>query len=210
MTGITSLGRDWSTNPEVHVMVIESQEDGELLGGVRLHKADGRHALPTELAISFGPPLGPEVRNFVRDRLAEGIGESCALWVSRRLAKMGVLPVLMAASLSIAEPLGVRSLLGSCGPYTLRPFQELGYVVEASLGDGGNFIYPSPDRNAFFIALRDTRTFADATSENRELMFDLLRRPRQRRRLESPQAVLDIDIDLRSPETVPAVGSPGS
>ncbi len=201
MTGITSLDREWFTNPEVHAMVIESQEDGELLGGVRLHKADGRHALPTERAISFGPPLGPEVGDFVRDRLAEGIGESCALWVSRRFAKMGVLPILMAASLSIAEPLGVRSLLGSCGLYTLRPFQELGYVVETRFGDAGTFIYPSPDRNAFFIALRDTHTFADATSERRDLILDLRRRPRQSRRLESPQAVLDVDIDLRLPGT---------
>lgn len=69
-------------------------------------------------------------------------------------------------------------------------------------GFPGTFIYPSPDRNAFFIALRDTRTFADATSERRDLTLDLLRRPRQRRRLESPQAVLDVDIDLRLPGAV--------
>lgn len=207
MTGITSLGRDWFTNPRVHALVLESQEDGELLGGVRLHRADGQQALPTERAISFGPPLGPEVGNFVRDRLAEGIGEVCALWVSRRFAKMGVLQLLMAASMAIAEPLGVRSLLGSCGTYTLRAFQELGYVIETSLGAAGTFIYPSPDRSAFFLALRDTRTFADATSERRDLILDLLRRPRQRRMLESPQALLDIDVDLQLPETVPALGN---
>ena len=80
-----------------------------------------------------------------------------------------------------------------------------GHVIETSLGAGGTFIYPSPDRNSFFLALRDTRTFADATSERRDLILDLLRRPQQRHRLESPQALLDIDVDLRLPETVSSI-----
>lgn len=197
MTGITSLGRDWFTNPHVQVMVIESLEDGMLLGGVRLHRADGHLALPTERALSFGPPLGPEVRNFVRDRLTEGIGEACGLWISRRLAKVGALPLLMSCSFAITELLGVRSLLGSCGGYTLAAFQDLGYVIERSLGAEGTFIYPSPERTAYFLALRDTLTFADATAESRDMIFDLRRRPRQHRVLASPHAVLDLEMDLR-------------
>jgi hypothetical protein len=191
MTSITSVGHDWFTNPNVYVMEMESLADGELLAGVRLQRADGRHDLPTERA------GGPGVRDFVKDRLATGIGESCGAWVSRSLAKQGVLQLLGCTTFAVAEPLGVRLVLFSCGHYTLAAMHEIGCVLERSLGEEGTFTYPTPERTSYFMTVRDTHTCADATPEYRDLIFDLRRRLRQHRVLESPHAVLDVEVDLR-------------
>lgn len=192
MLSLTSLGRDWFTNPNVYVAEVEGLDDGELLAGARLHVADGRHELPTERAFT----LGPGVRDFVKGRLADGIAESCGGWVSRKLAKLGVFHVLACTTFAIAAPLGVRLVMGSCGDYSLDTLLKLGCVVERSLGDAGTFTYPTPDRLSYFWVVRDPLTMADGTPEYRDLTLDLRRRPRQHRRLEGRHAVLDLEIDL--------------
>lgn len=202
LTSLTSVDREWLTNPRVHVIEVEALEDGELLAGVRLHTADGRNDLPTERAFT----RGPEVRDFVRNLLADGVAESCGAWVSRRLANLRVFQLLGCATFAVAAPLGVRSVMGSCGDYMTATLRKLGCVVERSLGDAGTFRYPAPDRTSCVWIVRDTHTMADATPEYRGLTFDLRERPRQRRRLESPQAVLDLEIDVNLPRSFQPAG----
>ena len=66
-------------------------------------------------------------------------------------------------------------------------------MVETSLGAGGTFLYPTPDRLSYFLVVRDVLSLGDATAEHRALVHDLRERPRQQRR----HRALDIDVDLR-------------
>ncbi len=84
--------------------------------------------------------------------------------------------------------------------YSQRVLLDLGLVVETSLGDAGKFYYPTPTNLSYFMVLHDTDAFAGARADYREIIFDLRARPRQRRVLESPSVVAEVDVDL----TVPA------
>lgn len=139
---ITTNNYDWAYNPHVYVVEALDKESGELLGGIRVQVADGRTDLPVQEAVShFDPNINIMVRHYA---LGGGTSELCGLWNSRSLApNTGVTMNLAVAGMAICNQLPITSIFTICAAYTLKIARRLGYRVETSLGDNGEFIYPN-------------------------------------------------------------------
>lgn len=193
MQGLTSLDPTWFDNPLVHAVLLEPLDGGQPIAGIRVHRAGGRVALPTELAY----PTGPEVRDYVRQRLDTGIGEVCAAWIAPPLTGTTIiLQLLTCAAFSLTTRLGVHEILASCATYTLNTAIALGMTIEPTLGDHGTFHYPTPDNLSFFVVLPDTSTLERTTPTYRDTILDLRAHPRQHRTITTDSHTIEIEIDL--------------
>src|SRR6476659_5700300 len=87
VTKVTSSSTDWFYNPSVYAMIAEIAETEEVVGGIRIHVADGKTPLPMEDAISI---VDKRVYNLIRAYTPEGTGELCGLWNSKTTSGMGI------------------------------------------------------------------------------------------------------------------------
>ena len=126
---ITTNSESWFDNPNVYGVLAVDQQTGEIVGGIRVHKADGAHLLPVEEAVG---DLDPAVHEIVERYTEDGVGELCALWNSRSVAKIGISTLLTRAGISIINQLDFRILMGICADYTLPMFTRVGFVVDNS------------------------------------------------------------------------------
>lgn len=196
MHGVTSLDPEWFDNPLVHAILLESLDGGQALAGIRVQRADGgRFLLPTELA-----HRDATVRDYIRHRLATGIGEVCGAWTAPTIAKTTIFQLVTCAGFSLTARLGVNQVLASCATYTVKTATDLGLVIERSLGDQGSFHYPTPGNVSYFVVLRDTTTFEHANLTYRETILDLRARPQQHRTVNAGRFIFDIDVDLSAPD----------
>ena len=139
---ITTNNYDWAYNPHVYVVEATDKESGELLGGIRVQVADGRTELPVQEAVQhFDPNINEMVRHYA---LGGGTSELCGLWNSRSKApNTGVTMNLAVAGMAICNQLPISSIFTICAQYTMKIAIRLGYRVETSLGNNGEFIYPN-------------------------------------------------------------------
>src|ERR1043166_641369 len=131
ITNITTNTADWMNWDCVYGVVAE-KEDGEVMGGVRIHLADGVHPLPVEKAIG---KMDPKIHDIVKAYIAEGVGELCALWNAKEVAGLGVSIMIVRAGISVVSQLKCRILMGICADYTLKMFRKVGFVVDEGLGN---------------------------------------------------------------------------
>jgi hypothetical protein len=76
--------------------------------------------------------------------LSGGTSELCGLWNSRKVApNTGVTMNLAVAGMAICNQLPITSIFTICAQYTLKIAMRLGFRVETSLGNKGEFIYPN-------------------------------------------------------------------
>ena len=79
---VTSAKEDWINNPDVVVVIVESEEDGKVYGGARIHKANKDFPLPMVEAIEG---LDSSIKEVINRDLDAGTGEVCGLWNSRQI-----------------------------------------------------------------------------------------------------------------------------
>ncbi|MFT4771201.1 MAG: hypothetical protein ACI9CP_001005 [Cryomorphaceae bacterium] len=139
---ITTNNYDWAYNPHVYVVEAVDKESGQLLGGIRVQVADGRTDLPVQEAVQhFDPNINEMVRHYAFNG---GTSELCGLWNSRSTApNIGVTVNLAVAGMAICNQLPITSIFTIVASYTLKLALRLGYRIERSLGNNGEFIYPN-------------------------------------------------------------------
>lgn len=144
---ISTNNYDWAYNPNVYVVEAIEPQTNELLGGIRVQVADGEHPLPVEDAIGH---FDPKIRDMVRGyALRGGTSELCGLWNSRtRAPNTGITLNLVIAGIAICNQLPISSIFTLVAIHTLKIAKHMGYRVEESLGENGQFHYP----NSNFIA----------------------------------------------------------
>src|SRR3954466_1202467 len=86
ITNITSNNRVWFDMPCVYAVVAENEE-GELVGGIRVQMADNVHPLPVEKAIGH---MDARIHDVVKSYYPQGVGELCALWNAKSVAGYGI------------------------------------------------------------------------------------------------------------------------
>jgi hypothetical protein len=150
ITNITTNNRDWMKWDTVYCVIAE-KEDGTVVGGVRTQVADGVNPLPVEKAIG---KMDPNIHEIVKQYLQEGVGELCALWNAKEVAGMGLSIMLVRAGISTLNQINCRTLMGICADYTLKMFRKVGFVVDTSLGEGGEFTYPNENYVARVLGRR--------------------------------------------------------
>lgn len=149
---ITTNNVSWAYNPNVYVIMAHETESGDLLGGIRIQIADGVHPLPVEEAVShFDPKIHDMVNHYA---LSGGTSELCGLWNSRTKApNMGITINLVVAGMALCSQLPITSIFTIVASYTLKIARQMGYRIETSLGNNGEFIYPNSNYVARVLSM---------------------------------------------------------
>ncbi|HEV7230190.1 MAG TPA: GNAT family N-acetyltransferase [Bacteroidia bacterium] len=192
---ITSYNKDWITNP--FVFGVYAEQDGVMVGAIRIQIADGIHPLPVEAAVG---KMDPKVYDLVtKHRLDGGTGELCGLWNAKSVAGRGISILLVRAAISIINQLEFRTLLGICGPYSLDMFTRVGFVIDKTLGNKGDFIYPTPEYIAYVLGIMDARTLSTSLPFDRDRMLLLRSQPKQTLIETGPKGDLEVHYELKVP-----------
>lgn len=195
ITNITTNNRQWMSLPNVHGIVAET-EDGEVVGGVRVHIADGVHPLPVEKAVGA---MDPNVATIINEYFDDGTGELCGLWNAKSVAGIGISILLVRAGIAIVNQVRLASLFTICADYTLPMVRKVGFVVEDSLGRDGEFVYPNDSYIARVLRKMNAETLETAEEYDRNRIFDLRNNPVQHTFEMGPKGEVEIDYQLLIP-----------
>jgi hypothetical protein len=196
---VTSYNKDWISNPHAYGVIAE--KDGVLVGGIRVEVADGIHMLPVETAVG---KMDPKVFDLVRKHRTDGgTGELCGLWNSKKVAGQGISVLLVRAAISIINQLKFRTLLGICAEYSLPMFSRVGFIIDTSLGDHGNFEYPTAEYQANVVGILNAENLATSNPYDRERMLYLRANPQKIITETGPKGDLEIEYNLLVPQVRP-------
>lgn len=196
ITKITTANNSWMFNPNVYVIMAESLENGEALGGARIQVYDEENPLPIVVAVKdFDPSVVPLVREYNKDT---GTAEICGLWNSRSVAGLGIGTLFLSrAGVALAAQLPIKSMFVLCGEHTIGITMEKGFVIEERLGNKGTFYYPKQDLVATAAVMHDVNDLSHANVADRELIQGLRNDPTQTRVEMGPKGNLVIQYDLK-------------
>ena len=172
---VSSAKAGWTENPSVYAIVLECASTGRVLGGARVHLADGVHHLPVEEAVG---PVDARIHDAVRDSMRFGAAELCGVWktaADREGRLRGAVRSMALAQLALARGLGVRRGWGFAPEHTLAFWCSLGFRVDPSFGDGGAFAYPD-DRFVSRVVVHDIGRLARVAGRDRRSIEDCLPR----------------------------------
>jgi len=175
ITNITSNNNTWVDNPNMYA-VIAQNTNGEIVGGIRIQVADGLIPLPVEKAVGH---LDPTIYQVIAKYAHEGVGELHALWNAKSVAGMGISLLLTRAGISIVNQTRCNILMGICAEYTLKMFRKVGFVVDDTLGDNGEFVYPNSNYIARVLGILNAKNMSTAEAIDRERILDLRENPSQ-------------------------------
>lgn len=168
---VTSANNDWVNNPDVIVVIVESDEDGNVYGGARIHKANDRFPLPMVEAIE---ELDKSIKQVISKDLDAGTGEICGLWNSRKITGLGIGAIFMSkACLALTPKLGLSSLYALFAPTTVKLGLEMGYEILTEVGNNGTFYYPKLDLIATAMKLHDAVNLPKTSEEHRASIFEI-------------------------------------
>lgn len=175
VTRVTSQSREWFDDPETWLVVVESREDGSILGGARMQRASTTLPLPMEKAIGF---KDPRIYQIVADYTQSGVGEFCGLWNSRKVAGMGLGSMYLGrACIAIAPKIGLTTVLGLCAPSTKTNSFKIGFQIDKRLGNDGEFNYPKENLVATSLVIEDPVNLPFASEIDRSKIFELRQNP---------------------------------
>lgn len=195
ITNITTNNRLWMDLPSVHGIVAEDEE-GKVVGGVRVHIADGIHPLPVEKAVGY---MDPKVAHVINEYFDDGTGELCGLWNAKSVAGIGISLLLVRAGIAIVNQIRLGSLFTICGDYTMPMVRRVGFIVENGIGNNGEFFYPKDDYIARVLRKMNAETLETADEYDRDRIFDLRNNPIQHTIEQGPKGEIDIDYQLLIP-----------
>ncbi len=175
ITNVTTNTESWTTDPHTYVIVALSDKLG-MVGGIRVQIAQKGAPLPMDLALR---KMDPSITTCLDGLIGEGNAEVCGLWNANRFAARGLSSLLAFAAVSVANQLGVRSMVCLVAHYTLRHALKVGFTILEDLGDGGTFTYPIPSIKAIAMVIPDVITLGTAHIMQRQQLFSLRLRPAQ-------------------------------
>lgn len=173
ITKVTSSRNDWFDNPGVFVALVENEETGEVVGGERIHLANGVQPLPIQDAISI---VDENIHGLVEHYADQKItGELCGLWNSKSIAGRGVSYFLTKLGVAMAHTLGMDSLFVLCAPYTVSMCQDAGFEIETTIGNQGTFIYPKLDLIATALVVKNMNQLNPRDPEYAKQIFQFIK-----------------------------------
>ena len=137
--------------------------------------------------------MDPKIHEIVKHYQADGVGELCALWNAKEVAGMGLSIMLVRAGIAMLNQVKCNTLMGICADYTLKMFRKVGFVVDNSLGDKGEFVYPNENYVARVLGILNAKDLSTAEEYDRVKMLDLRANPVQ---TTTEKGANDISIDI--------------
>lgn len=191
---ITSYNQSWTTNPSVYVLVAESELTGKMVGGIRVEVTKGNIPLPIETAIGN---LDKRIYDIVQKYGIEGgVGELCGLWNSKEVKGVGISFFLTRAAISIINQINFKTLIGICAEYTLKMFSDVGFEIDKSLGNNGEFFYPDERYITRALGILNAETLNSACPYDKKIILDLRANPQQTRIENGTKGPVEIKYDL--------------
>jgi len=134
------LDTSWYTSEFVYLLVVESVETNEILGGSKLVIFDGNNNLPLQnLLLDDYPELDSLLDKYYRDGLVEISG----LWNSRAVAGLGLgSEHLIRTSIAVSSFLPVKTVITFCSPFVTRFASLYGFKPMAEFGSNGSIPFP--------------------------------------------------------------------
>jgi hypothetical protein len=192
VTMITSYKPTWQLNPQVYC-IIATDENNEMVGGIRLQIADGITPLPLEDAIT---KLDSGIHDLVKKHMPGGVGELCGLWNSKSVAGVGLSFVLTRAAISVINQLKFATLMGICAEYSLQMFLDVGFQIDTSLGKNGEFPYPTEKYITRVVGILNAESLVAAKDYDKERMIGLRKNPIQTREETGKKGDFLVSYDL--------------
>ena len=199
IANITSNNDSWVNNPDIYCLGLFTRSK-ELLGGIRIQLANGKNMLPIEVAIGY---MENKIYSVVEAyALNGGIGELSGLWIDKRLKGLGIGWYLVRAAIASSSQLDFKTLIGICGDVTLKMFNNVGFVVNDSIGNNGQFHYPNADLIAYAVGILNAITLESAIEYDKSIMTSL-RNKRIQQRIENDTGTeVCMNYDLNYPKVV--------
>lgn len=168
---VTSANNTWVNNPDVIVVIVESDEDGLIYGGARIHRANAGYPLPMVEAIE---DLDSSIKDVIEKDIDAGTGEICGMWNSRKITGLGIGAIFMSkACLALTPKLNLTSLYALFAPVTVKLGLEMGYEILTQVGNNGTFYYPKLDLIATAMKMYDSENLPMTTQEHRDSIFKI-------------------------------------
>lgn len=194
VTRVTSQNREWFDDPNTWLVIVESRDEKQILGGARMQMASENLPLPMEKAIGY---KDPRIYQIVKDYLPQGVGEFCGLWNSRKVAGMGLGSMFLGrACIAIAPKIGMSVVLGLCAPSTKSNSFKIGFQIDERLGNTGEFNYPKENLVATTLVMEDPVNLPHADSFDRERIFEIRNNPNQISDESTPRGDLKLFYNL--------------
>ncbi len=193
IVSLTSSYPIWMEDPNVLVINV-TQENGEVVGGIRVHKYDGSFELPIMSAIK---DQDSGIVDFIESKkILSGVAESCGLWNSKKVFGRGLSPLLARSSVSLTSSFDVNCLVCFSAPYTLKMIKSLGFNEIQSVGENGKLPYPTEKFISSALFIDDIYKIETATPENLERITSLITTPKQIFLESSQGKEIEIDYNL--------------
>lgn len=174
---ITSNNRNWVSNPNIYCTGLIDKKSNSLLGGIRIQIADGINSLPVERAVGY---IDKEIYRLVSNLMINGgVGELSGLWVSNTLKGLSFGTYLVRASIASSIFLNFKTMIGICAQYSLKMFNDVGFVIDKTLGSNGSFKYPNENYIAHVVGILDALTLKDANHYDKNKMLSMRNKPKQ-------------------------------
>ena len=174
---VTTNNDQWISDPDTYVIVAISDKEG-MVGGIRVEIARGDRELPIESALY---EMDHRIKGVVQDHAEFGTAEVCGLWNANRYSSKGLPLHLAFCAVSLANQLGIHSMVCLVAHYTLRHALKAGFVILENIGEGGTFTYPIPSIKAIAMAIPNVITLHSPNASFRQQLFSLRLRPNQER-----------------------------
>jgi len=197
VTKVTSAKNDWFYNPYVYVVLVETEDGGEVVGGERIHLVGGGFPLPIEEAISIVEKrIYGLVASYADNKVT---GELCGLWNAKSIAGRGVSILLTKLGVALAHILKMDSLFVLCAPYTVAMCESAGFEIETSIGNRGTFVYPKLDLVATALVVRDMK-LGTANPVFRNEILSYIEKPVNSTTVIGEKGTTDVAYNLLLPE----------
>lgn len=193
--GVTSVikpDETWMDDPDIVCVVAEHAELG-MVAGIRLQRSKLGQSLPMERSLR---ELDPKVTPAMDVLRPQGNAELGALWNAHRFAGHGVPFLLISAAVSIANQIGLRSIVCLVAEYVSPYCAMNGFQKIAELGEKGEYVFPIPTIRSHAMVLPDVNCLDNAQDHERHRAFSLRLRPEQRRTEVPKQTLLVVTYDL--------------
>ncbi|MGM0479889.1 MAG: hypothetical protein ACQERC_11765 [Bacteroidota bacterium] len=194
VTMITSFKEQkWVHQSSVYCLVAYTPSD-EMIGGIRVHIADFITPLPLETALH---KMDKGIYDLVKSYASEGVGELCGLWNAKKVAGVGISFVLTRAAVAVMPQLQFNVLMGICAEYSLNMFRNVGFEIDNTLGDNGEFPYPTTDYITRVVGILKSNSLATAHPLDRKKILDLRKTPIQKRTEQGKKGGFTVHYNLR-------------
>ncbi len=164
---LSSSAPRWIEDPLCWI-VIARNRDGEIIGGVRVHKySSAKQNLPLIKAV----PNEEDIINLLT-KTNGSVGEICGLWNSHSVSGQGLSFLLVRTGVSLVHRLGIESLFTIASEFTMGIVKSLGFEIVSAIGEEGSFDYPTPEYKTTILCFTEKNApDLEKREHNRKLMM---------------------------------------